>query len=162
MLSAENRAAIMTACVDEEDELRFERFTNEEALELGLMIVDKANARGVAITSEIQRNGQVLFHYAMSGTAMDNDEWVRRKARTVNRFSMSSYHYGLWLEQKGQTLHQRGLDEFLFAASGGGFPLRIRNVGVIGSITVSGLPHEQDHALVTECVREFLGRSPAT
>lgn len=156
MSPTENTEALMDACAREEEELQFERFTNEQAFELGQLIVKTAERKGAALTIEIERNGQQLFHYAMPGTAADNDDWVRRKSRLVNRVGMSSYRYRLWLERRGQTMQQRGLDEFLYAASGGGFPIRIRNVGVIGAVAVSGLPQEQDHALVTECVREFL------
>lgn len=145
-------------CVHQEQELQFESFSNDEALELGLAIVERARREGLSVAVDIERHGQQLFHHALEGTAVDNDEWIRRKKRLVNRVFSSSYHFTLNLEFKGETLRERGLDEALYAASGGSFPIRIRNAGVIGTITVSGLPHEQDHALVVESVRDFLAR----
>ena len=50
-----------------------------------------------------------------------------------------------------------GVEPRCFAAHGGAFPIRIRDVGVIGTITVSGLPQAQDHAFVTEMIEMFLG-----
>jgi uncharacterized protein (UPF0303 family) len=44
----------------------------------------------------------------------------------------------------------------LFAAHGGAFPVRIKDVGVVGTVTVSGLPQADDHAFVTEMIGAFL------
>ena len=51
----------------------------------------------------------------------------------------------------------RELEPLLFAAHGGSFPITVRDVGVIGTVTVSGLPQAQDHALVVEALQTFLG-----
>lgn len=158
MSDTENTKAMIEACDREEEELQFNHFTNEQALELGLLIVERAKSKGASVAIGIERHGQKLFHHAMSGTAADNDDWVIRKSRLVNRTYMSSFRYRLWLEQRGQTMQERALDEFKYAAAGGGFPIRIRNVGVVGAVAVSGLPQQEDHALVVESVREFLGR----
>jgi uncharacterized protein (UPF0303 family) len=109
-----------------------------------------------SLSCDIDRHGQRLFHYVMDGTTMDNDEWGERKKRLVNRIFKSSYHFCLWLEQRGQTLKERGLSEKDYAPAGSSFPLRIRNVGIAGAGTVSGLPHEKDHALVVDEIRRFL------
>ena len=50
------------------------------------------------------------------------------------------------------------LDGQLFAAAGGCFPVYVEGAGVIGTITVSGLPQVDDHRLVVEVVRNFLRR----
>jgi hypothetical protein len=43
----------------------------------------------------------------------------------------------------------------LFAAHGGAFPVRIKDV--VGTVTVSSLPQTDDHAFVTEMIGAFLG-----
>ncbi len=48
------------------------------------------------------------------------------------------------------------LDESEFAAHGGAFPVIGRGVGVVGTVTVSGLPQEEDHRLVVSVLRSFL------
>ena len=39
-----------------------------------------------------------------------------------------------------------------FAAHGGGVPVSVGGSGVIGSVTVSGLPQREDHELVVEAL----------
>jgi uncharacterized protein (UPF0303 family) len=43
------------------------------------------------------------------------------------------------------------------APHGGAFPIIIRGVGVVGTITVSGLPQAEDHAFVVRMIAEHLG-----
>jgi uncharacterized protein (UPF0303 family) len=158
MIDEKDLESRIRQCIQEEEELQFRTFTNRDALELGLNILKRAEEENKSITIDIERHGQRLFHYAMYGTSMDNDQWVERKKCVVNRVFKSSYHFFLWLEHRGQNLRDRGLDEKEYAATGGAFPLTIRDAGVIGTIAVSGLPHEEDHALVVSEIRNFLSR----
>lgn len=153
---------LIAECARQEEELQFTQFRNSDALALGLAILQRAQNEGKAVAVDIERHGQQLFHHGMEGTAPDNDEWIRRKNRLVNRVGMSSYRFTLKLEASGETMADRALDPLLYANSGGAFPIRIRNAGVIGTVTASGLPHEQDHALVVAGIRDFLAaQNPA-
>jgi uncharacterized protein (UPF0303 family) len=49
-----------------------------------------------------------------------------------------------------------GLDPAEYAAHGGAFPLRVPHIGVVGVVTVSGLPQAEDHALVVEAIEDYL------
>ena len=105
----------------------------------------------------MRRNGQQLFH-AAPGTAPDNDAWIVRKTRVVDRFGRSSLNVGERARQAGTTFEeQMRLDPDLYAAHGGAFPVSVRGVGVIGTVAVSGLPQLEDHRLVVEVLSEFLG-----
>ena len=148
----------LDALLAEEHELQFHEFTNATAYALGQRLVDAAHAGGHAVTIDIARGEQQLFHVALAGTAADNDAWIQRKNRVVRRFGHSSYLIGLSLQLDGTTIEARHLlDEREFAAHGGAFPVIVRDVGVVGTITVSGLPQEEDHRLVVETLRDFLG-----
>jgi len=46
-----------------------------------------------------------------------------------------------------------------YATHGGSFPLAVSGAGVVGSVTVSGLPMRADHELVIEALCAILGRS---
>ena len=144
----------------QEEEIQFTGFSNDTALEVGLALVQAAREQGKAVTVDITRAGQQLFHFAMAGTSLDNGEWVKRKNRVVNRFGHSSYYMGISLKSAGQTIEAKYLlPESEYAPHGGAFPLIIKGVGVVGTITVSGLPQEEDHALVVSVLRQFLAKS---
>jgi uncharacterized protein (UPF0303 family) len=44
-----------------------------------------------------------------------------------------------------------------FAPAGGGFPITLKGLGVVGVVTVSGLPQRDDHAFVVENIATFIG-----
>jgi len=148
---------LLRELLQQEEELQFTSFTNEAALELGMALLREARTRGQPVTIDITRHGQQLFHYAMSGTSADNDYWIRRKNNVVARFGHSSYYMGRQLASAGKSIEEKYLlPEAEFAAHGGAFPLIVREVGVIGSITISGLPQAEDHDVVVTTLRAFL------
>lgn len=149
--------ALIAEVERQERDLRFATFTNDDAWELGSLLVRLATERGLPVTIDVRRGTQQLFHAARPGTVADNDTWVERKVRVVERFGTSSYLQGLRARAKGTTfaaVHDLPLQQY--AAHGGAFPVHVEGVGVVGAVTVSGLPQADDHALVTEAIRTFL------
>ena len=156
----EDYAELLTQLLQQEEDIQFDKFDNEAAWMLGEALVDTARMEHLKITIDICRNGQQLFHYALPGTTPDNDAWIKRKNRVVNRFHHSSYYVGIQLKSTGTTIQERSLlDPYRYAAHGGAFPIIIRNVGVVGTVTVSGLPQEEDHQLVVRLLRVFLSKA---
>ncbi|WP_305783334.1 heme-degrading domain-containing protein [Symbioplanes lichenis] len=145
---------------EQERRLTFRRFDNADAWHLGSLLVDLATGRDLAIAVDIRRGPQQLFHAALPGSTADNDHWIARKVRVVERFAASSYLVGRRLAAKGEQLDAKyGVDPADFAAHGGAFPVRVEGVGVVGVVTVSGLPQADDHALVVEAIESFLSES---
>jgi uncharacterized protein (UPF0303 family) len=143
----------------EEQELQFTNFNEATAWQIGYQLVERAQNQGLAITIDITRGAHQLFHASLSGTSPDNDEWVKRKVRTVYRFGHSSFYIGQLLKSKGKTLEQAYLiPEFEYAAHGGSFPVIVRDTGVVGTVTVSGLSQEEDHKLVVQAIRDYLAQ----
>jgi uncharacterized protein (UPF0303 family) len=143
----------------QEQELQFTSFDEETAWRLGSWVRTAAVARKLVLVVDVRRFGQPLFYSALAGTTPDNVEWIRRKGNVVARFHRSSYAMKLELEQKQSDLTQRyGLPLADYAGHGGSFPLRVVGAGVIGSITVSGLPDRADHQLAIEAVCAVLER----
>ncbi|MBF6053541.1 hypothetical protein AF335_04100 [Streptomyces eurocidicus] len=142
----------------DEQRLIFDHFGNDDAWELGSLLVSLARERGAAVTVGIRRGGQRLFHCALPGTSADNDAWIDRKSRVVERYAESSYLVGARFRAKGRTFEDSSrLDPDRYAAHGGAFPVRVRGTGVVGVVAVSGLPQGDDHALVVEGLERFLG-----
>lgn len=141
----------------EEEELQFTTFNEDTAWELGSVLVSHAVAKNLAITVDITRGEHQIFHASRPGTSADNDEWIRRKVRLVQRFGHSSFYIGQMLKHKGKSLEEAYLiSENIYAPHGGCFPILLRGTGMIGTITVSGLPQEEDHKLVVNAIRDYL------
>src|SRR6185503_10094686 len=144
----------------QERELVFPRLDADTAWRIGSQLRAIAAERNLPIVIDVRRFDQPLFHAAMDGTTPDNPEWVRRKQNIVARFHHSSYTAALNEKLKGKTIYEtQGLPLADYATHGGSFPLRIVNAGIVGSITVSGLPMRQDHELVIEALCAVLGRN---
>lgn len=148
---------LIAALEAQEQDLVFTRFDNTDAWRLGAAMAEAAMERALPVTIDIRRHGQQLFHAALPGTTPENDVWIERKINVVNRFSASSYLVGRRLAAAGTELDAgQGVDPARFAAHGGAFPIRVVNVGVVGTVTVSGLPQADDHAFVAEMISQFL------
>jgi uncharacterized protein (UPF0303 family) len=147
----------LSELLSQEEELQFSSFTNTTAWELGCALVDAAQRDRLPVAIDIRRGDHQLFHAALPGTTPNNDVWIERKNRVVRRFGHSSFYMGALYRSHGTTLAERQLtDPEQFAAHGGAFPLSVRGVGVVGTITVSGLPQADDHRLVVDVLRAFL------
>jgi uncharacterized protein (UPF0303 family) len=154
----DDRRALIASLEVQEEQLVFTGFSNADAWRLGSGMVTAAIERALPVTIDIRRHGQQLFHVALPGTTAENDSWIERKVNVVNRFAAASYLVGRRLAARGVALDEElGVEPRLFAAHGGAFPIRIRDVGVVGTVTVSGLPQADDHAFVTEMIGAFLG-----
>lgn len=132
-------------------------FTNDDAIALGMVVVATARREGLTVTVDVRRNGQQLFHAALPGTSANNDAWIERKVRLVDRFGRASLLVRYDMELTGERVEAAlGLDPLDYAAAGGCIPLVVRDVGAVGTLTVSGLPQEDDHDLVVRVLRAFL------
>jgi len=150
-------SSLLSELAQQENVLQFDSFSNDDAFQIGMYLYEKAKKDGKAITIDITRNGQQLFHAALPGTSPDNDQWIIRKNRVVNRFCMSSFRVGIKLADSQKTLEEKyNLSTFDYAPHGGAFPIAIRNTGVIGTITVSGLAQAEDHAMAVDAISAFL------
>ena len=143
--------------LDQERELQFSLFDNALAWDLGQRLVAAARDGGHAVTVDIRRGEQQLFHAALEGTSADNDAWIERKTAVVRRFGHSSLYVGIDCAVAGQSPEERyRLDPLRYSAHGGAFPISVRGVGMVGTVTVSGLPQVEDHRLVVSVLRELI------
>lgn len=150
-------ATLIEELEDQERRLRLPGFDNDDAWQIGIILVELAASRRAPVTVDLRRNGQQLFHYALPGTSADNDAWILRKSAVVNRFGQSSLLVGRLAQADGVTFEERfRLDPAVYAAHGGSFPVHVHGVGVVGTVTVSGLPELEDHMMVVAGIEQYL------
>lgn len=141
----------------QEQNLQFQSFTEEDAWNLGEAMRAAAIAKKHPFVIDIRSAGRKLFFAALPGSVPENENWVQRKINIVMAKHKSSYHIGREMAQNGKTLDQAmGFNPIDIAPHGGCFPIIIKNVGVVGTITVSGIPQREDHSFVVEQICAFL------
>ncbi|WP_445155927.1 heme-degrading domain-containing protein [Arthrobacter sp. Hor0625] len=152
-------AALIGRILAEIEDLQFQSFSKDDALDLGLRLVELGRQRSHPIAIDITKGEQVLFHAALEGATPDNERWIRAKYRTAVRYEVPSLLVGLRARAAGRRIEDDPwFDPQEFAAHGGSFPIYLRGTGMIGAVTVSGLPQKADHELVVEALAEILGR----
>jgi uncharacterized protein (UPF0303 family) len=142
----------------QEQKLRFEKLDEADAWKLGSLMRDAALARKLPLVIDIRVAGRPLFYAALPGTTPDNPEWVRRKINVVMRLHKCSYRVSREIALSGQALDElRGVNPIDVAPHGGCFPIHIVGTGIVGTVTVSGIPQREDHNFVAESLSQFLG-----
>lgn len=143
---------------DQEERLVFDAFDEARAFEIGSLIRQRGLAEAMPIVIEIRFWDRLLFYAALPGSTFSNTEWVRRKLNVVKMFHKSTYRMVLEEQRPDRTFKPgAGLSPADYVLAGGGFPIRIKGVGVVGGIGVSGLPEREDHAAIVEALCEHLG-----
>lgn len=150
-------AELISVLEMQEEILQFSNFTNADAWELGNIIVMEARRLGVSIAVRIRlNNGYTVFQYGMNGTNLYHEQWMKRKENTVCTLEKSSMRVYMELQDSQKTLEDKFLDPREYAACGGGFPIRVEEVGVIGTVVVTGMGHVADHDLLVKCISKYL------
>ncbi len=146
------------ACLKQQEEiLRFHKFDEADAFALGEILRNSALAKSLPMVIDIRIGNRPLFYMALPGSTPENFDWVRRKVNTVMRFHKSSYRVGREYELKGNKFDEsRGITVLDHADAGGSFPIHLVSTGVVGAITVSGIPQRDDHNFVTQGIAQFL------
>jgi uncharacterized protein (UPF0303 family) len=142
----------------QEELLQFPHFNRRDAWDLGNIFVTEILNNKLELAVSIRLlSGMVLFQYAPEGTNLNNEHWMTRKFNLVRDKEQSSLLTLLIWKGKKESVLQQGLDPGKYVACGGGFPIRIKNSGVVGAALVSGLPHLLDHETLVECIGRYLG-----
>jgi uncharacterized protein (UPF0303 family) len=147
----------------QEQELVLAEFDETVAFALGIAIRERALEEGLSLVVDIRTWDRQMFFAATAGTSADNAEWVRRKVNTVRRFQRASYRMVL---ERGEAPFppQSGADPADYVIAGGGFPIRVKGAGIVGCLTISGLPGRSDHGVAVAGLCDHLGldRAPYT
>lgn len=151
-------SAVNQLILQQEAALQFDRFNSRVAWELGKMMAEAAMSAGTQIAICIRRlNGYILFQYATDETTINNQNWMMRKFNTVSLMERSSLGAAVMSRITGETVATHGQSDKDYVFCGGGFPIRIKDSGIVGVITVSNLPHVQDHNFIIRNLSKYLG-----
>ncbi|UXN68831.1 heme-degrading domain-containing protein [Devosia neptuniae] len=139
----------------QEAELVLPVFDEAVAYEIGSAIRARALAENLSLVVDIRTWDRQLFFTATAGTSFDNAEWVRRKINSVRRFQRASYRLVL---ERGEAPFppQSGADPADYVIAGGGFPIRVTGAGIVGALTISGLPGRDDHGVAVDALCDHL------
>jgi len=152
-------AAMLATIIQQEEALSCDSFTFEDAWKLGLMIRERVLRHGGNGTVDVTIGGVQLFRCGIGEPTPNNTRWIRRKMNTVLETWKSSLRVSLEMSLSGRTLDEFGLIPADYVLSGGSFPIRVHEQGVIGTATVSGFPQTHDHQLVVDTLSDFLSVS---
>lgn len=157
-MSVENTQQLLDRIIKDEKSLVFDSFNTKNAIEIGMKLYNKAQKEGKVIAFNISLNHRNLFHISMDGCAVDNDNWLIRKDNTVYRFFQSSYRVATFMEMLGLDFYEfYGVNKD-YVPAGGGFPITIANVGVVGCISLGGMMPQEDHQFIVDVLKEYLSK----
>ena len=144
----------------QELDLTLPAFDEAAAFEIGAAIRTRALAEGLSLVVDLRTWDRQLFFSATPGTTADNSEWVRRKINSVRRFQRAPYRLVL---ERGEAPFspQSGADPADYVIAGGGFPIRVPGAGIVGALTISGLPGRKDHGVAVDALCDYLGKPRA-
>lgn len=146
----------MQEIIQAEESRTLPRFTHEDAWSMGLMARALCRERALSVSVSVEKCGQIVFQCAMEGTAPDNDRWMEGKRAVVRLTHHSSLYTYEKLQAAGKSQRERMfLDDLRYYCVGGSVPICVAGVGVIGSLTVSGLSSAEDHTLAMEILERY-------
>lgn len=134
----------------EDDKVLLENFHHGLSLDFAIkaqQIVKEEKLKPIGI--RITYHDLLVFQYLMDGKKEDN--WLKRKERTVLESGHSSYY--VYCHQDD---YASWINDDRYAICGGGYPI-IENNECVGAICISGLKHEDDHHLIIRILKELEG-----
>lgn len=128
-------------------------FKNEDALNMGLKIIEFAASNNKHIAVEISRLNHTIFLYIGDTLPADKHNWLRRKANVAKLFEESSLSVKEDLENGKMSLEETfALKNTDYIAKGGSIPIFVEDTGMIGTVTVSGLQDFYDHQIIVDAL----------
>ena len=134
--------------------LELERFDEQDAWQLGTWLRDRALERGYPIVIDIRQGDAPLFSVTLPGATAANFDWARRKRNLCLLIGQSSWELSLEKKLGTDFVELMGLDQRDYTPHGGCVPIRVSGVaGIVATVTISGLPQQQDHEFAVEGIR---------
>lgn len=146
----------LLAIVEKQEEmLVFDDFNNEDALELGNILAKLTKGSQIPITIRVFLDDIIVYQYTMKGDEETRFGWTYRKYQLIKKTGHCSMHgkiRAMFLDELKELVAQ----EDVYGFGCGGFPITVKGKGIIGAVTVSGLPDPADHLYVIEALKMML------
>jgi uncharacterized protein (UPF0303 family) len=143
--------------IAQERALVFKHFDENVAFAIGAHVRDAANADGKGLAVAVKLWDRPMFYSATAGATDSNRHWIERKTFTVRMLLKSTYRVVLERGDLPRVFEPNwGLDPRDYAIAGGGFPIAVAGVGVVGAAIVSGVPERDDHGYVVSAICSVL------
>lgn len=150
----------LAALCAQEEELVFDRFDASDAWAIGQLLLEAMAHEAKPVAMQVVLDSLPVFYYTPPGTGPINQFWMGKKYNTVCQTQTSSLRAAVELALSHRDPAPWEMDEEHYALCGGGFPIRIRDKGLAGVYCISGLPHLDDHRLLTGVLARYLGIPP--
>ena len=136
-------------------EFELDEFTLQTAWNLGSLMRDRAIREGLPIAIDIRRGETPLFVSVLPGAAATNLDWARRKRNLCLLTEKTSWEHALMRANGDDLIDMMGLDPRDYTPHGGCVPVRVHGVGMVATVTVSGLPQDDDHRFVVHSLESL-------
>lgn len=144
------------ADLEAEPMLDLPTFTQDDAVDLGLLAVAVIRERGANLAVRVELHDETVFLAMTGSTGAGNMSWLEGKARVVHRFGEASLLVRRRHEAAGTPFDELpDVDHDRLKAHGGSVPLLVDGQ-VVGTLTTSGEPDVVDHAVAAETIRRYL------
>jgi uncharacterized protein (UPF0303 family) len=77
--------------LQQEKELTLSSFTNEDAIGLGQELLKLALDQKAPVIVQVRIGEKIIFHSALTGSSSENDWWINRKYRVVEKFKQRTH-----------------------------------------------------------------------
>lgn len=153
----DEQSKLLQQCIEEEETYQFEEITQKDICKLGEYLKEISLKLDKPVAVEADLGNFVVYRFYPEGRGLSEETWIAAKRNTVKAYGLSSLHVMLKMMNKGLTQSNTfsALDPGKFALSGGGFPLKLKNGLLIGSICVSGLKSEEDHMILIQALKRY-------
>ena len=89
-MASQDPEEVLRTLEEQERRLVLPSLGHDDAWRLGMLLVELARKRNAPVAIDIHCGVQQLFHSALPGSSADNDAWIDRKRRVVERYAESS------------------------------------------------------------------------
>ena len=120
---SETYAQIIAAVKQQEDLLRFDHFTEEDAWALGVFLAERVRSTGLEMAISIRKlSGHILFQHCTKGTTLSNQQWMNRKFNIVRLTEGASLRAWASLMDRGQVPQDQGWIPWIMPIAAAVFP----------------------------------------